>query len=601
MTLIERIHINMPLHIIIGPKKVVLSNKQVADVLDILRKVLATVKMKFSPFTSESTSSNVDPTTAQLSPSTTKRREGCWAKLAYALEYITGDHHGSNEVLLDGMELTLDPPGVILRDEYINFLNHLMDQEKITSQQTEAENISSPFVLVREILIRLATAALSKELNIKLDGDEIIFMLERFVDEVQKSNALKTYSLLGKPENSRMRITLDTDHDQWIHDFRNVISAIQLIHTNERSITDILRHLRNLHFSIMRLILAELDQKNYTCADYSENWISRKLRGCETKILSSNGSSHQQTVALLSVQREKQVSTWGPTTMDDAQRHIINCFNSDQPSILYPNQKKRDALKNLYDCFNKLNLLLQVVSEFDLLITTMGWVPILLGIIQFETLEKLIFTHSKECLTLALSSESPLLTPAHSKLPAADAILHYGVSKIMRNALSTSMKNFLQIERFRDPSTLRRLVNAISGSLTSLEDVQKSLALSNIPGGIKLISFEHCKLITFPIKERRERDRSPSNPRMLTFEQHRAEVLQPPPPSPAVAAASPPPSQAIIFPQASISRPASAPIAQQPSNLADSTAERRRKMLQYLQKYDDRPPPSGENSPKPAT
>jgi hypothetical protein len=590
----------MPLHIIIGPKKVVLSNKQVADVLDILRKVLATVKMKFSPFTSESTSNNADPTTAQLSPSISKRREGCWAKLASALEYITGDHHGSNEVLLDAMELTLDPPAVILRDEYINFLNHLMDQEEITPQQTEAESISSPFVLVREILIRLATAALSKELNIKLDGDELIFMLEKFIDEVQKSNSLKTYSLLGKPENSRMRITLDTDHDQWINDFKNVIFAMQLIYSNERSITDILKYLRTLHFSVMRLILAELDQKNYTVADYSDNWISRKLKECEARILSAHGSSHQQTVALLSSQSEKQVSTWGPTVRNETQRQIINCFNSEQPSMLYANQKKQVALNNLYDCFNKLNLLLQVVSEFDLLITTMGWVPILLGIIQFETLEKLILTHGKDCFTLALSSESPLLTPANSKLPAADSILHYGVSKIMRNALSSSMKNCKQIERFREPSTLRRLVNAISGSLTSLEHIQESPALNELPSGVKLISFEHCKLITFPTKVRREIDSSPGNQRMVTFEQHREELLQRLPPSPGQGVAvSPPPSQAIILQQANTPPPlaASASPVQQSDSSTDSNAERRRKMLSYLIKYGDQPPPPGGNKP----
>jgi hypothetical protein len=488
--------IDMPLQIIMEAKVVRVKDDNIATILTILKASLKKGYTKRPGSADQTPPTPTEPTT-RLLPSDLKPRNGCWATLVTSFEKLTGNYHGGNEVTLERVDISLDPPAVILRDSYINCLNQLMEDESLSSQETEANTIDNPFILVREILIRLASTALSKDLNVKADGDELITIMEDFISNIRMSSTLKksSYSnIIRQPNQSKMLTFLTTDHEEWLQDFKVYVNAINMIHANERCISEISKYLREIQLTIMRLILAELNPP-YPSTDYSDGWIKKKLTEFEETLFKRYATSYPQVLALLQSPDNATLPSCESFSMNPRQTCIISSFNPGEPSLLHTDKKKPANLKRLYDALHRTNLLLQIVFQIDLLITTMGWVPVLLGIVQFETVDKLIRDHSQICSRLALQNDSPIFTTSS---PFTNAINKYNVNHIIRNTASTGITACEQMKKFRDPQILNQLVRIIYGSLSTLYQIQQSPELKTLTESARLIDLTVCRNFTLP-------------------------------------------------------------------------------------------------------
>jgi len=425
------------------PEKIVLLNEKTKATLQTLHEVLAQQKLLHD---------NKDDT---ITTDSEQLRESWWAKIVLAaVEQITNVSLEAHKSTLPAIDLKIDPPAAVLRDAYIDYLNALLIEEGLGPNQAEQKEIKSHFVLIRELLIRLATVALCTDMDAKRDGDKIIAVMENFIKELAAKNILhKEDFLFFKGSLSTFGIQLSIGHNKWITCFKNMVRAIKLLHKKTSIISSTLNHLHEVKLTTVRQIIAILDPESNK-ANLAVDWLRDSLAKCERQLLVTE-SAIQPHPAM--------VSSWHIKTLTAYQKEIIDFF---------PEQGK---MQSLYDLLIETNVLQEALENIDLIITFSGWVPIMTGVLRLEQLAQRIQTHGHLCEQVLTVSKSDVVW----KQSAGAALHGYGAgSGLQYRELAEELSE--ELTDLQNPQILSELAKIIIKPVSGLIELEKVLGFTLI-------------------------------------------------------------------------------------------------------------------------
>lgn len=443
---------DMPTHLVLANKSIVI-NAKTQEILIIYNKVL-NKNLKTNEV--EHKDNNLSPGIEQL--------HGPFARLFEKIASPFADIKiGGNASKLPEIELNMDAPAYLIWESYVEFWNNLVKNEHIGPAETENENLQSVFALVREIFIRLAAVALSDNTKWKIGGERMVKLIHSFSEEIEKANSLDP----APNKLSDLKKEFLSKHHAWISDIKNAASAVELIHTNTQAISITMQYLYDLRNTIMRLLIAELDNSKDT-SDLSENWIKQTLQECELsfikkckeeKIQANHTITHEaDTVQFLvesgrieeeSASRQEQVIILGVA------------FSSAGESY--------NRIRGLYKILNKTNVLLFMASQLDVLFTIGGWIPLLTRAIKIENFTNLLREHREFC-TPILSASSIAIQKTTAKI--LKGLKHYNALSLVK---VRDDKVIIQLEKLENPVLIKKLKNGILTSLQSLSKAESIL------------------------------------------------------------------------------------------------------------------------------
>lgn len=388
------------------------------------------------------------------------RKSRWWTPLVTVAERITGNDIKTQERILQKINISLDAPAYELRNAYRRCLNKLILKLDLNSKDTEAVEINNRFVLIYEILLRLVTIALSKEMDPQKDGKKILAVMIDFIQAVNATDVLGNKNLLGN-KISKMNIFFATTHQDWIEFISQMISAVQLFHQNIGATNLCWKHLHDTEYLIKCLLIAQYDE-NRVNEELSENWIDTTLETCEQKKFSLTAINSQD-------QKKELTDNIKEIVASDKFKE----FHSD----------KQEKISILHGLLVETKILLQAVGRLDCFFSGTGWVALILGVLQLKSLAERIAEHGAKCRRhLRLREDDPIFMKPVGK--ALTAKLTKSAHWIELNALICSEG----LEQLNDPDLLKKVGNIIKDIVNGLLESEEEL-------GIPLVDKDRLKLL----------------------------------------------------------------------------------------------------------
>lgn len=435
----------MPLSVILPPKKVTLNavNKKILAILNHLIKTIL-------PDTNGESG---------LKAGEAIHKDDWSSKVKSYFEPIFGDLNTKESVLLQ-IDEKLDPPANALKQRYVGYLNDIILAMNKDPNDTTQDVITDSVILVREILIRLVVVALCTRMDANRDGDKIIQILEQFVILVNKEDILGKKDLLQKFQNlfvssgpSAVRTGLATDHNDIISSIKSMVEIVKLLHKPETTFTNALSYLEKVQKAIYRQLIARL-KPNAEKFYFDDDWLSQGLEKHEIGLLKNKDKN-----AMITTQTAN-LSLWHPLDDLDKRRNkqkIIIDLIADNKSIV----------GQLYQLAEKNNLLYQIVSHFDLLATSTGWVLFITGGLKPEALAKQLRAHSDLCRSiLQLKPEDPIF-----KQPAGDHLIESKATSTI-SLDKISWESYTGLNSLRDPVLIQQLIAIVTNNVNTLASLQ---------------------------------------------------------------------------------------------------------------------------------
>ena len=150
-----------------------------------------------------------------------KPRPGFMSSVVKATaEKVTQSKQGATEYNLNPIECSLNEFAYRLREQYLIGLNRLIEASGKTPEQAEQEVIESRYILVRELIVRLVTVALSEEENRKRSGIPLILAFEQFVKGISQEDDKLNLSI-------QFRYGLNQVLAGWVTDFKSAVETLE--------------------------------------------------------------------------------------------------------------------------------------------------------------------------------------------------------------------------------------------------------------------------------------------------------------------------------------------------------------------------------------
>ncbi len=424
-----------------------------------------------------------------LSSSDPKIKKGFLVpRVKQALENIWGPLGALEKTLKDFKDIYLDPPADELRSAYVEYLNDIAVQDGLSPAELEEGEIRSPLVLIREILIRLATLALCTDNHNKdHDGDVIIKILCDFISKVSEDECLwvrklqlpnpmkKKLTYLGKALSS----SLDSSplcHQEWLSMLSKMVSAIKLLHANSAAMSDTLGYLKKVKLHIMRHLIVEFD-RDIDRGSLADDFVRKNLRTLEEKI----------------VERSK--------ALQDSQRGLVRIEGTERQDLIVANIKdkalstldtkcrKSEKVKNLYEILNKTELLLSMVGNLAVLNSFTGWVFIVSGALNIENLVNYIRIHYVEVIEKTkISGDSVVFKNQglYQEMAKNKALIQ---GNYYEGLVDEAVKRLLVLDK---PEVIERLGQFMHAQLTTLLEVESKLEVTVLnPRSLKTITGQN--------------------------------------------------------------------------------------------------------------
>ena len=118
-----------------------------------------------------------------------KARHGRFSSLLKFAEWATSRKQGATKCYLSAMSCHLDKSADRLRGNYLISINRLVQVAGKTAKEAEQYVIDSRYILLRELLLRLVTVALSDEENRYGSGKPFVAALECFIEKISTTYA----------------------------------------------------------------------------------------------------------------------------------------------------------------------------------------------------------------------------------------------------------------------------------------------------------------------------------------------------------------------------------------------------------------------------
>ncbi len=225
-----------------------------------------------------------------------KRQDLWWARIIAPIPFVGA--LTPKERKFGSAQADLDPPADALRSRFIFSLNLVLLQMRKSAKDAETDRTGDPNILVRFILIRFVTLALSQNMDVNHGGDKLISILEHFSESLNSSDVLWPKKLLGKQKPGLVNEFLHNNVSDWLSLARGMVSVTRSLHQNKIAMNYLGRELRESKSMILGHIAAELDP-TITKMDMSPEWIPNTLSRLEQRLIETNtggGTSLAMTI-----------------------------------------------------------------------------------------------------------------------------------------------------------------------------------------------------------------------------------------------------------------------------------------------------------------
>lgn len=302
-------------------------------------------------------------------------------------QYVTDVEHGGKLIEIERMQnIKIHPDANVILARYIAYINAIIQECDINSEQAEqTENIDNVFVLMRHIMLRLVTQALSSHNEGTQDGDKLLVVLEKFIQKCGPTEALKKQHLLYDRISQFQRALSSETHKKWMETLYFMVSQMKKLHLFSDTLEDIISRLEEYELRTLRFVLTILFP-DAPAGDLNDYWIRGKLtERLQFFIKKYESISPPQTPASLAVSN--------PSSATNPMELVIQCY---QKKILQEHkgsvikQQNLFYIQYLFDLLTKNYALQAVLSKLLTINQILGCVPILLGIIDCDGLDKLI-------------------------------------------------------------------------------------------------------------------------------------------------------------------------------------------------------------------
>jgi hypothetical protein len=330
-----------------------------------------------------------------------KLRPGFVAKVIKLYEGVSDTKQGSTvRILPELTHVYLNPYAEQIYFEYISYLNQILRKCGCTAIETEATELDNPYVLMRELLLRLVALALSTEMRGDRDGERLITVLTSFIESVCQSDALaKKGTLLSSPELSSMQTELSSnEHRQWVRTFKATVEAIKILTAMNDLITQWLDLLKQRRYQISRYIIIMLDPKKKR-EDLSTNWINDTLTEIEKQLfLQANAilTAEKNLILFTEDSKEEDKIKNIPRAYKICQKKPSSSFWSlTTDSTKDTSPLVAEWLEKLYFLLQKTTILENLLANLEGIHSVLGWFPIIMGIINCQELDKIFLLYDK--------------------------------------------------------------------------------------------------------------------------------------------------------------------------------------------------------------
>ncbi len=415
----------------------------------------------------------------EIAPSDERLREGWWVSILFKIENLTGiTFESTKEVPIPySSPLRLSREAYLLYKAYLKFLNNTLKKEfkcnlDAVCKKTESEIIDSPYVLVYELLRRLAAAALSENMDPDRDGEQIILLMQDFVSKLAEMDILNENH--SKPcYFSRALATLNPE---WLCALRDMVQSIQLMNKNYKTINGLDDFLYKSKCTLTRRLISELDSKKQI-ESVSDNWIEMTLENCEKAYVKSQYLSTQ--LIPLRPLNESFFSKSQQTYLIKLESSFDSCARTQQSHLiiqaLSEDPGKEETLykvQALYNLLVEANLLTNLMFALKNLFKSTGWLPILMGVLNFDALSQSIIKFGEKCKeALYIHVDDPRFNT-----PMGKALIRYQAASGIDLSLEAGYVS-ADLTLLQDPSMLRALALEMESNLSHLLDLQRNLDL----------------------------------------------------------------------------------------------------------------------------
>lgn len=386
------------------------------------------------------------------------------AHIIILYENISGSSAGGHTKELHQYNYDLETPAYKLREAYANYLDFVF-REHVTSENEGKQNkktleeiIDDKHVYLKEILLRLFTAAISIDKNnvgTAQQAKKIIDCLEKFIKKINQTDVMYDKTLFSFSEDvSEINIAFAREHKEWICLLKQMQEVIENMHKHTASISKLMEVLSTAKITIARQLIAYISKKDISQDALSSAWVKYTL--------------FEQERACF---KEKKYLSQSAFYSCAAENYNSLEVNTHQQEVIKANDKN-GKVKKLYGLLTKTNILLAVLEKIDILFSTTGWVLIVAGMLNLDGLTKLIKDYSQVAVE-ALEFDDIYLKDKNKKEIRKSLVGNEALSGIdFQQNLNISISGIDQIKSSIIQSCI---IDIISGAMGDLHSLQQKL------------------------------------------------------------------------------------------------------------------------------
>lgn len=346
---------------------------------------------------------------------------------------------GTETKKLEHIHKKIDADAKEIYDCYVLYLTDMLVLAKKDASDTFSKVITSRYVLITELLKRLAALAVCTD-NVKLDGEIYLDVMDNFVKKIIKENIISSKHTMFRARLSK--------HKEWISDLKQMVKMIKVFHAPEAATAHLLEYVESVKFIILRQILARLNS-NVLPEHMQEQWLAAEIR-----IHENNHLKKSKTIAT----RDSQFAI-----LDD--QSIIPLVNS--KALL--KEGLNGELYKRYKLLRTTYCMSRTIGNLDKAIKGTGWVLFFANAINVDAMHELLVWYDDQCTDILRIDD---YDKSYSKKAIAALTGNFALCSADPYDLDMGIKN---LQNLKNPAILDRVKNTIVDSLNSISDSQKSL------------------------------------------------------------------------------------------------------------------------------
>jgi hypothetical protein len=356
---------------------------------------------------------------------------------------------------IPGLKFGVNP--LKYRNRYRDFLFTALEyRQREDEDSAVADQIRSRFILVYELLVRLASLILCEDMEANRDGDKLIAVMGNFVGKVASTDILDSrVGLARKRErvtNFHKVLTQGGVHARWVENFQAIVAGIKKVNSNEVAIEHISTFLHSQLELVQVFLLAEL-KTHPKSGQFTGDHVARVLAQKERRLIENAVVTH----ALEAEMGESGHVVLYEKTPEQAEVELIIQGLSEAKRRLV-----EARVRELYQLQRQVLFLMEMVGRIQDMFKALGWLSICSGMLDLRCLRVLLQQHIDQ-------SNALFVTPDY--LGGKEVEGYFTRQLAQRTALGIQ-EDLNMLSRFYDDDFMQGIKTHFAASFAGLCEMQ---------------------------------------------------------------------------------------------------------------------------------